>query len=510
MRFPRLRFAPRRSSAAPASAEVEAAPPACRDRGWTLSLRAMMVLVATCGLVFWSSLAVRDFVNPIQRWSRLVLSGDVEQRREAAAELARPTGPEVPAVVPALIAAVRDADEKVAILAAESLAQAGRTAIRVGDPDSTRQASAGLVAALNDAREVVRMQAALGLAAFDAGSIRGVDAAACTEALAEALGDRSEAVRLSAAKALGGVGTGAVGLRALTAALKVDPSRGVREEAAQSLGRYATGCDEATVALLAGLEDDDLRVRNACQSGLHAIIGDKKPRSAAIVPELTAALGGREPLVRAHAATVLGEIGAEAAASIPALLELLKEGGEPGSMTMTDQFWMHWNPAGRAASALGRIAPSTPRAGEAAAALIAVLRDDPLDYKRARAAEGLAEFGPSFTEPALPILLAALNESIPNPGPDSPAPFYCIALGRIALGGPRAGDAVAALSAALDSQDSETRLEAARALAGFGPASGPALPRLRELVKGEAEGGGVGIAARSAVRRIEAASAGNP
>jgi hypothetical protein len=207
------------------------------------------------------------------------------------------------------------------------------------------------------------------------------------------------------------------------------------------------------------------------------------------------------------AAAVLGEVGADAGASIPALVGMLSEppGAEMKSRKRRPDP-MRWDPACRAALALGEIAPATPRAGEAAEALISVLRGPAPDARRAMAAEGLSRFGPEITGPALPLLLAVLNETAGKDG--HPAPSICLALGRTAPGTPRAGEAVAALSAALHSGWGDTRSAAAKALAEFGPQARSALPRLRALGQTDPDPGAQAAAWQAAARTEGAVAAG--
>lgn len=255
--------------------------------------------------------------------------------------------------------------------------------------------------------------------------------------------------------------------------------------------------DQATVALLRALGKDEPGVREACDSALRHLkdrrdAGEER-RSAAILRPLIEALTSHERLVRYHAAGILGEIGAAAHASVPALVAMLRDASDP---TRPD-------PVCQAAQALGEIAPATPQAAEAAAALISFFRGTTLDVRRAQAAGALARFGPELTAPILPILLDVLKETMGKDGP--PAPAVCAAIGGAAPGAPSADKAVEALSAALDSRWVFTRSEAATALARFGPQARSALPRLRALEKTDREPA-VRNAASSALSRIERAS----
>ncbi|MDR3634940.1 MAG: HEAT repeat domain-containing protein [Isosphaeraceae bacterium] len=464
-----------------------------------------MLLVATCAAALWSTRVVLDSVTPVRKWARDVRYSATEQRREAARRLGSLTAEEIKTAVPALLDAIGDEDEQVAVTAVQSLGSAGQAALRGRDTGSTQVAIEALTAALKDGRAAVRTAAAKGMRTVVEGDTLETEAAgALTTALSGAMNDPSDAVRSMSAAALGSIGAHYTidPPQALVEALDGDTSHGVRRASAQSLGRFRKGRDRVTLALLRALSVDEPGTRAACDSALDALRFDKgKPRSAAIVPALIEALGSRERRARYHAAAILGEIGPEAAVGIPSLIRMLQEPvnsdrdglrSDPAS----------WDPSGQAALALGRVAPGTRRAHEVIGALTEVIRAPGLGRRRAMAAEALAEFDRKQLEPAVPVLLAVLTETVGIAGP--PAPSVCMALGRAAPGTPQAGEAVSALTAVLDSDWEYTRRNAAKALAGFGRQAGGALPRLRVAA---VEGGRpfVRDAAAAAVAAIEAA-----
>ena len=300
------------------------------------------------------------------------------------------------AVLPALVTALGDEDERVAVTVARPLATALQAAPRSGDAIAARRAVTALVAALKDPRPGVRKAAAGGLVAAALGfDFLGADAAAaCTHALVAALSDQSDEVRWAAASALGAFGKGIPPPGALVAALNGDPSTRVRAAAALSLGQFRSGHDQTTVALLHALGTDEPEVRKACDSALVRLkaLRDAKEerRSAAIVPALIEALTSHEVLVRYHAAAILGEVGAEARASVPALIGILSESLDSKIKHTDRRDPQEWDPVGEAALALGEIAPETPQAGEVVTALIAVIRSATRDRRPATVPEGLA------------------------------------------------------------------------------------------------------------------------
>jgi HEAT repeat protein len=445
-----------------------------------------MLLVVTCGAVLWAARTVFDSVVPVQRWAREIRHGNTDGRLEAARNLGTVTAKDVGVAVPALAAGLGDEDESVAAMAARSLGQAAQVALRAGDADAARTVIRVLTGALREPRLGVRAAAVAGLSnAAGVSPIEASTAESLAVALTGLLADESEEIRSMAAGALGVVGEhNPVPLpRALIAALQGDRSADVRISAARSLGRFQTGRDAATLALLRALQADEPLVRDACVAALQAaspVRGER--RSAEIVSALMEALASRECRVRYLAAAILGEIGPGAAAAVPTLIGMLREPADP-EMVRGRIDPGSWDPAGQAAWALGRVGPGTPRAGEVVRALAEVIGAPGLGRRRAMAADALSRFDPGQIEPTLPILLAVLEETVGEIGP--PAPSVCAAVGQTAAATARSSDAVASLTKALDSGWEYTRCEAARALAAFGHRAREAVPRLQALATGD-------------------------
>jgi HEAT repeat protein len=147
-----------------------------------------------------------------------------------------------------------------------------------------------LTAALMDANPSVRHGAAV--------AVKRIGQAA-VPALTAALADPDKSVRVAAADALGRLGPAAVpAVSALTAAL-ADPDKRVRVAAAVAVKRIGQA---AVPALTAALADGNPDVREAAASALGGI-------GQAAVPALTAALADGNPDARAAAAEVLRKIG---------------------------------------------------------------------------------------------------------------------------------------------------------------------------------------------------------
>jgi HEAT repeat protein len=447
-----------------------------------------MVLVATCGVLLWVVRVLRDESVPVREWAQQVRDGTLEQRREAVGKLATVEGVGMPVAVEALAAAIRDEEAQVATIAGVYLGMTVQAASRTGNRDAAGAGIRALLDALKDPRPEVRIAAfdGLGVAAPALGLLEPEVTVSCVDALAAALSDPSAEVRMAAAKAFGPLGTAcSIPLpTALVAALEGDASVGVREMAARSLGAFPAQGDLATVALLHALDGDEAAVRKACAEAfrqLETTPGFNKPkRSRAILPELIEALASRERMARFQAAAILREFGPEAGASIPTLVRLLSEAPD-AKMTRPSQPAMYWDPAFQATQTLGLIAPPTPQAGEVVAALVSVIRSEASGPRRAWAADVLDRFDPGLTVPILPVLLDVLKETARKDW--YVAERVCLAIGEIAPNSPRVGEAVAALAAALDSDQEGTRGPAAVALGKIGAPAKAVLPRLRELAE---------------------------
>jgi HEAT repeat protein len=483
---------------------------------------ALIAVVAICGALLWAGRLVRDRTDPVRPLAQQLRDGTAEQRLKAVRMLGnRFAGDPIPAAVPALTAAIGDEDEEVAATAAVNLGMAVPAASEGGDLTTSRAVVAALLASMKAPRPRIREAAAYGLGAAGPGlGPLGADTTVTiTGALITALNDPFDEAGRVAAEALVKVGRAGPPPAELVAALESNPSARVRAAAAGSLGEFRSGHDRTTIALLHALGKDGPGVREACDSALRRLHdrrdAKEERRSAAIVPALIEALDSREVMIRYHAAAILGEIGAGAGASVPALVRVLSEPPDPETVRTTKLDPGRWDPAGQAAVALGEIAPGTPQAGEVVAALVSIIRGpapdrsrataagglhgEALDWRRAMAIAALARFGPDQTAHAVPVLLDLLKETAGKDGP--PAPSVCLAIGQAAPGTPWADRAVEGLSAALDSSWEYTRAEAAAALGRFGPRASPALPRLLALEKADRTPS-VRKAAASAVRRI--------
>ena len=326
-----------------------------------MSLRSLLRVAALAATALGCLLAqtARDVPQLIQQ-----LKSDASDVRSAAAEALGRIGADA---VPALINALQDDHVYVRLYAARVLGRIGADA---------KDAVPTLVAALQDDNEWVRAVTVEALRNI------GPDAIDAVPALVSGFRDDDKNIRYSFARAVGFIGAAAV--PALVAALQSEHEK-ARVHAAQALAEIGPDAKEAVPALVAALQDEDedeeCRILSA---GALASIG------AAAVPALIAALQDDDKWVRLHAASALGNIGADAKEAVPALASTCQDDDE--------------DVRGSAVKALGLIG-----GGDAVSALIIALQDDDYDV-RDNAAAGLVLIGPDDAKEAVPALIAALQD----------------------------------------------------------------------------------------------------
>jgi HEAT repeat protein len=188
----------------------------------------------------------------------------------------------------ALIQALSDPDEAVQAEAMRALARYGAQA---------RAATPALFAALDSAREPVRLEAARALwaagpapedaprlgallahddpyvVAFAEESLYRLDAPALP-VLDAALAHATPEVRKRAARLLARFGPGARASVPALARLLADDDRGVRRLAARALGSIGADARDATAVLAAASRDSDPQVRNAAAEALRRVHGE--------------------------------------------------------------------------------------------------------------------------------------------------------------------------------------------------------------------------------------------
>jgi HEAT repeat protein len=249
-------------------------------------------------------------------------------------------------------------------------------------------------------------------------------------ALIGALGDQDERVRTAAAKALGFVcsfeirsnrNAGAVrdAAEALRASMK-DPAPGMRTESARSLFVFAgigfsvprrgAGPKKAEPE---GKSPVDGKLIDQIVSDLASdsdagprllawqALGTAGPRRGIKMPErLLNAVEKEPPESRKDIIKALGAYGPAVSAATPYVSKLLKEDASNKDRA---------SEAESLAQALGRIAPGSPAAGEAAASLTAAL-ESPSPGARAAAVKALGQLGPQNAAGTLSKIQALEND----------------------------------------------------------------------------------------------------
>jgi HEAT repeat protein len=490
----------------------------------------VIALAVCCAAIFWAARTVWENSHPAVAIAQAMRSADPDQRLAAIREVAVLAADDSGAVIPPLVTALKDPVPGVRSAAAQSLGTMGSKAITAGTKaEAVRAAAQGLFAALNDPDASVRSEATRELATLadlasetsrrsaGRGKAKAADAAAppapnlidlkeVVAGILELLGDPDIEVRRATLLAIGNVAPKVYGNppEGLFKAIE-DESPIIREAAITASAGFSHDLDALVPSLLRHAEHDDPAVKGASLQALGRI--NPRALSKSVTPVLTEGLRSRSPDLRLQLVSLIGKMPPDPTATVPALIDVLRETDKSDQARMAGQMAMtvYAGPAQEAAQVLGRIAPGTPAAGQAIAALAGVVRAGP-PPRRAASARALAQFGPAASEAVTGLIamlkLAAASEQITEDGPAAAR-----ALGRIAPGTSRARDAVDALTTALKANSAPMREAAVEGIRSFGPAaaSDPAtISTLRELEKDRMPN--IRKAATSALEALKAGS----
>jgi HEAT repeat protein len=365
-------------------------------------------------------------------------TGSPEYRKAVIKLLGQIHGAQLPAdVLSGLVAAVRSRDSEVVQLAVAKLSELGEKA-GGAVPDLGRELdqllrSRGQAPKSADQSDGYKIRAIVDcLGKIVEGTSNQKEAVA---ALAEALRpDRDPALRLAAARTLGrfhrdpavfaalqeyildrdsvvrhGViwsihdldfAEGYTVPKALATALE-DASAETRADAVAAIGHSGTGVDAFVPALVQHLlYDPDREVRSMCATVIHVLHPPKI--TAASAPYLIKGLESPEPAWRGHVLDGLQSLRQAGQAAVPAVIRLLKEPHDP----RTDGY-CH----AQAAFTLGRIAPGSPQADAAVAALVEFLESQPDDVSTKWTLEALTA---QWTIEALAAFGSRASAAIPK------------------------------------------------------------------------------------------------
>ena len=476
------------------------------------SLRALVVLVACSGAVFWvwRHAAESKSDNTTKSWIRTLDSGNLDDRRYVLRTLELGNPDEVDMVVTATTEALKDKDAPVRVEAALALTRfATSTAGKYSsaDVDRARGISTTLLDAYRKDQDVaVRAAAATGLSSISRGLIKArvlpKDLAETDPLKVEVLVaefdqglQRDPANRLPLVAAVKGLGPLPMAAPPGLLGVLDDPSAMVRGEALAALSHFSGGVDRAIPVLLNDLKTNTDRF----QPDYGSIAEGLRP-SPDVVPTLIRALESDDGLVREAAATLLARVQPAPTSVAPVLIAAVKKAissGEPaerrGSRTGAAA------PGALGPRGGGRPEPPPPGAvsmdlaiamaksaspGEAIPLLVELLKRKGPESRVAGAA-GLAEIGPA-AHAAIPVLVANMKEAISKERRAYDVGSQtAVALGQIAPNSPKAKETspevIAVLTQALKVRSIPLRLPSIKALGNFGPEAVAAIPSLREL-----------------------------
>jgi HEAT repeat protein len=422
-----------------------------------------------------------------------------------AAKAIAQIGPGARGAVPALHAALKEKDRKLATMAAVALGNIGAEA---------REAIPELCEALRSQDELQR-----GMAARALGQL-GPDAAPAAAPLYDALlADKDAKVRRYVVYALGRIGVSArfavIGLHELVrpdaeeqpaevqeavaeALQKIgepkkddvarlveylkNPSVNVRIAAAQTLFHLRGEAKDAAAGLMAVLRDDDERVRLL---GSLALVAVDPQQAGAVLAPLRGLLTSADAGIRASAAEGIGNLGPDAKDAIPGLRDALLKDKEP--------------PVREAAAiALGKMGEV---AKDTVPALVGCLKDDEAGVRSA-AAHALAGIGP----PARSAALAPLKNMLTTEADPTVRLAVAFTLGWLDASQVSAVTLPELLKGLRHRDTVEVRIGAAQALGDFGPkANTPAVVQALTQAKRD-ENAEVQKAAEEALKKIQGAA----
>ena len=294
--------------------------------------------------------------------------------------------------------------------------------------------------------------------------------------------------------------------------------RSLRLEAVQEVSVHGlTNPKDAIPALIGALEDQDEKVRTAAAKqlafvGSHAIRSDTNADAVATaVIALCASVKDPVPMVRIESARSLltlggigfaiprrgasggrgkGGTGGKSPVNARVLADLFKElagDSDAGARILV------WQALGAVGPKLGLELPQE---------LMDGLGTEPPDNHEA-AIKALTEYGRAAAS-MVPVLSRFLKEAASAKDRANEAERIARALGRIAPGSSAAGEAVASLTEALQSDSPLTRAAAIKAIAQFGPPSAAsAIPKVKALENDPDSK--VREAAKSAIKSLAAA-----
>jgi HEAT repeat protein len=402
-------------------------------------VRTLIVLVASCGIIFWAARSLWESQHPAYGVSLGLQAGNPSERVNAIRLLVQVGIMDTGVAIPPLIATLSDPEPEVRVGACEALGQLVRGAVKPGpSADVVRAASSALIGSLKDPKPDVRIAAlkALDAIASFTGSAGSIDLERMFVVVSGMLSDQDADVRIVALGALGSTARKLEnGPPAALRANFADESAGVRMAAIRALACFQRDLDRWFPSIFEVLErEEDPHVWNGTSLALMQL---RPPTfSAAALPALVNGLSSRSQAVRSCALELIGSLGHDAGPAIPILIKTLSDPIDSAMGGIGRANFGSLDPDVLAAQALGKIAPGTPSAGEVIEVLTEVMRTGH-PFQREAAAQALGEFGTAAVG-AIPALISVIREYAATKTVFGDGGSAATALGKIAPGTPMA------------------------------------------------------------------------
>ena len=292
--------------------------------------------------------------NPTRVLARSLHQGDDDARRSAAADLSAVNVVDLGIAIPAIAEALTtDPSPEVRAEAARTTGTLAGEAISRRDSARRDQAVGALLAAFDDKDPKVRETAILTIPMLANTAVT--------------LSNNENDLRPIGAPR-------AIVDKLLPLLDQADDS--IHKAARSALGYFPVELDPALPKLLKAATDEAPTEGRGGRGPMAALLAKVRPLKPS-VPLLVAELASPNVRTRALAAATLGQAGTDAADAVPALVKILQDPAGAGERD---------DPGRAAAAALGDIAPGTPHANEALAALQEVKGSAPEGRQRAIAA----------------------------------------------------------------------------------------------------------------------------
>jgi HEAT repeat protein len=289
-------------------------------------VRTLIVLVASCGVIFWAARYVWEIQHPAYGMARGLQAHSPSERVNATRLMEQVGMGDSAVAIPPLIAALRDAEPEVRVAACQALGPLVADAVLAGtSADAARTAVTAMTGLLEDPKPQVRIAVAEALSGITSlqGSARAMDLERVFVTVSGRLGDQDADVRIAALHALGS--TARKVTHSPPAALRAnlaDKSAAVRAAALKALVSFQRDLDRWIPRIFEVIEREEGAGARAALS--HAVSQIRPPAfSAAALPALVKGLDSHHSEIRIRACWLIGELGHDAGPAIPSLMKCM-------------------------------------------------------------------------------------------------------------------------------------------------------------------------------------------